>query len=150
MSKDDRRTLAPEFAPLNALHHFTLDVAASKENAKCARYFDIEADGLSKSWMGETVWCNPPYSDLEPWVKKALLETREGGCPKVVMLLPANRTEQPFWQDWIEPIRDRGIGVTTQNLRKRRAFGTPDCPSGRNKKNGIPFGLVVVTFEARR
>ena len=38
------------FDALNAEFHFTLDVCATKENAKCARYFTIEDDGLKLSW----------------------------------------------------------------------------------------------------
>lgn len=65
MSKDDRRTPSNVYDPLHAFHRFTLDVAASADNAKCARFFDEEMDGLSRSWAGETVWCNPPFSDSE-------------------------------------------------------------------------------------
>lgn len=50
---------------------FTLDVAAAAHNTKCDRYFDRETDGLSQSWAGERVWCNPPYSAIESWVRKA-------------------------------------------------------------------------------
>jgi hypothetical protein len=39
-------TPANFFADLNAEFHFTLDVCATPENAKCERYFTPEADGL--------------------------------------------------------------------------------------------------------
>lgn len=143
---DDRRTLPEVFGPLHARHGFTLDVAASALNAKCPRYFTRELDGLKQSWADEVVWCNPPYSDIRPWVEKALLEIQQE-CPRVVMLLPSNRTEQAWWQDLIEPARDRwGSDVRTQFLRGRPRFGWPDEKPRPKKGDRPPFGLVVVTF----
>lgn len=40
------------FNKYNNQYKFTLDVCASKENAKCSQYFDIEIDGLKQSWGG--------------------------------------------------------------------------------------------------
>lgn len=146
---DDRSTRPEIFDPLNAEHGFTLDAAASKDNAKCSKYFTIKENGLEQSWCGEVVWCNPPYSNLKAWVAKAARETGEGRCKKVVMLLPANRCEQAWWQDYIEGRRDKnpgGCGVTTKFLRGRHRF---DWPPGRRvppKGDRPPFGLVVVTF----
>ena len=40
------------FDKLNDEFHFTLDAAASPDNAKCANYFTEEQDGLTQSWGG--------------------------------------------------------------------------------------------------
>lgn len=126
---------------------FTLDVAAADHNAKCARYFTLTDDGLEQSWAGETVWCNPPYSDIHPWVAKALIECAHPGTT-VTLLLPANRTEQAWWQDLIEPFRDRPgnrPGITTHFLRGRRRFIRHDAGFDSVQPNDRPpFGLVVV------
>lgn len=145
---DDRRTLPEIFDPLNVEHLFTLDVCASKLNAKLPRYFTREQNGLKQSWTDEIVWCNPPYSDIGSWVIKALAESNdELELPaKVVMLLPANRTEQRWWQDMIEPRRDRGFGVTTRFMRGRPRFGWPTEKPRPKKGDRPPFGLVVVTL----
>lgn len=141
---DDRWTPPEIFDRLHAEHGFTIDVAASRENRKLDRFFTKEEDALSRSWTGEVVWCNPPYSALRPWVEKALAEVRFNGCHKVVLLLPANRTEQAFWQDLIEPIRDRpGSGIRTEFLRGRLKFARPDY----RPKSSAPFGCVVITIE---
>lgn len=43
----------PEFfKALDAEFHFTLDVCATAENAKCRNYFTEEQDGLAQSWGG--------------------------------------------------------------------------------------------------
>lgn len=100
---DDRGTDPELFRKLDERFHFTVDVAASPHNAKCSRYFTVDQNGLAQSWAGERVWCNPPYSNIEPWVRKAWRENA-----LIVMLLPANRTEQGWWQRWVEPCRKDG------------------------------------------
>ena len=104
---DDRATTPEVFNPLNERFGFTVDVCATERNSKVPHHFftPIE-DGLQQSWAGERVWCNPPYSDCRAWVEKAWDAMEEGGCDLVVMLLPANRTEQGWWQECVEPYRD--------------------------------------------
>lgn len=140
---DDRWTPQSLFDELNAVHGFTVDVAASAANAKCTRFHTRDDDGIAQSWADEVVWCNPPYSNLLPWVVKARAETTSGTCRCVVMLIPANRTEQRFWQDHIEPYRDRpGSGVSTEFRRGRDKFYSPTARASRNP----PFGCVIITF----
>lgn len=60
------------FDELDREFGFTLDPCATPENAKCKKFFTKEDDGLSKSWDGENVFCNPPYGrQLGAWVAKA-------------------------------------------------------------------------------
>ena len=145
---DDRRTPADVFVPLMARHQFTLDAAASAANALCPKFYTRETDGLLWSWRGERVWCNPPFSRLEPWVAKAWREIRDG-CELVVMILPANRCEQKFWQQHIEPYRDNGphdgATLTTRFLAGRARFAAPDAPVP-HKGDRPPFGCVLLTF----
>lgn len=96
------------FAPLHDRFGFTIDVAALPHNAKCERFYTPDDDGLARSWRDERVWCNPPYSDLLSWVGKA---RRERQAELIVMLVPANRTEQKWWQTYVEPFRDGGRGA---------------------------------------
>lgn len=148
---DTRITPGEIFDPLHAVHRFTLDAAASATNARVPRYFDRAADGLAQDWGGERAWCNPPFSALPAWVAKAWDETAAwprptGPCELVVMLLPANRTEQPWWHEFIEPHRDRPDGrVRTQFVRRRRSFASEANPAGKFV-GSPPFGLVLVTF----
>lgn len=147
---DDRRTPRSLFDPLNEEFGFTLDVAASDENALTPVYYTLEENGLEQPWFGN-VWCNPPYSDLRPWVEKAAQEWRAngsgfGGLEAIVMLLPANRTEQAWWQDVIEPGRRRHE-IETRFLRGRLRFDTPDFDYSKQPKgNRPPFGVVLVIW----
>ena len=104
---DDRGTPQDFWDELNERYRFTLDVAAAPHNAKTPNYYTRLADGLLQPWHG-SVWCNPPYSGLDRWLEKAWTEfCRVGDRPHtIVMLLPANRPEQPWWQRWVEPYRD--------------------------------------------
>jgi len=88
------------------------------------------------------VWCNPPFSDLTPWVEKAWVSRAV-----VVMLIPANRTEQGFWQEMVEPYRDRLDGLLrTRFLRGRTQFGTPETPDGAKWNSSPPFGCVLLQW----
>jgi len=165
---DDRETPPCVFDPLHAEFRFTLDVAASPQNAKCQRFCSLTGtfghdpirnpdpradgacwdprDGLSFPWSGERVWCNPPFSGLSPWVARAWSESAELVC----ILLPNNRSEQPFWQDMVEPYRDRpGSILTTRHLRKRRPFLHLGEGIGNRTSKNPPFGLVLVIWDRR-
>lgn len=121
------------FDALDAEFHFTLDVCAVKENAKCADYYTPEQDGLTQSWTGR-VWCNPPYGrNVGQWVKKAHDTASGGGF--VVMLLPA-RTDTRWFHDYI-------YGKTEVRFVKGRLkFG--GC------QNAAPFPSMVVIFGGER
>lgn len=120
---DDRATTPLHFATFEEELgvEFTVDVAAASHNAKCERYYTREQNGLRQSWAGEIVWCNPPYSAIEPWIRKAWEERDRAEL--IAMLLPANRTEQRWWQQHVEPFRDRpGSGLTVRFLPGRMRF----------------------------
>lgn len=60
------------FDELNKEFNFDLDPCATKENAKCERYYTETDDGLKESWDNANVFCNPPYGrQIGSWVKKA-------------------------------------------------------------------------------
>lgn len=139
---DDRRTPERLFTLLHNEFGFTLDAAASWENTKCARYFSIENSGLDGSWAGHSVWCNPPYSAIRPWVEKAWAES--GRCPVIVMLLPANRTEQGWWQDLVETQR-RSRQLEVRFLPGRLKFDRPNWTVPK-KGNRPPFGCCLLIW----
>ena len=128
----------PEFfAALHAEFAFTLDAAASHDNALLDRYFTEEMDGLAQSWMGERVFCNPPYdASLYAWVRKASL--REAAV--TVMLLPAS-VDTAWFHDFIWCVPDaypcNALGcenararVDVRFLRGRLRFWRDGKPGG--------------------
>jgi len=138
---DDRALPPSEFEKLNAKFRFTIDVAASRDNTKMTRFYSIEDCGLKASWAGERVYCNPPYSNISPWVEKAICD--EPRAELIVMVLPANRTEQKWWLEWIEPRRDRHQSrLKTRFLPGRMRFLKPGQGKiGTNERP--PFGIVI-------
>jgi phage N-6-adenine-methyltransferase len=142
-SVDDRRTSMSLYLSLHARFVFTLDVAASEENHLCERFFSLQENGLKQSWAGERVWCNPPFSDLAPWISKAW-ESFRNGTDLIVMLCPANRTEQPFWQKMVEPFRDRKQGLNVEFLSGRTRFRT--AQSGLRYLGRPPFACCLLIW----
>lgn len=137
---DDRALPPADFAKLDRRFKFTVDVAASQENAKCKRFYTEENSGLIASWKDERVYCNPPYSDIAPWIRKAWAERQ---AELVVMVLPANRTEQRWWQELIEPFRDQALSpLTVEFVPGRWRFLKPGQKTiGPNERP--PFGIVL-------
>ncbi len=148
---DDRATAPEVFGPLNARFGFTIDVAASPANTKCDRFYTADDDGLAQPWAGERVWANPPYSypNLPAWVAKAWQEWKDGTPDLIVMLLPANRTEQQWWQEYVEPYRDLpDSDLHVEFLPSRMRFLTPgQTEVGPDERP--PFGCCLLIWEAR-
>ena len=98
------------FDALNAEFGFTLDGAATKENAKC-KEFNSKDNRIGYGWATNRVFCNPPYSDIGWFVDVAMLD--EG---LAVLLLPV-RTDNDWFRGLIESPR-----VSIRFFRKRIAF----------------------------
>lgn len=94
------------FSMLDDEFHFTVDAAASAENAKCSWFITKEDNALVDDvcW-GRTngaVFVNPPYTGkragypgLMGWVEKAVRESQRCRCT-VVMVLPGDISTQYF------------------------------------------------------
>ena len=120
------------FEELNKEFKFTLDPCATKENAKCEKYFTKEDDGLTKNWSGERVFCNPPYGrEIPYWVKKCYEENKLNNT-FIVMLIPA-RTDTSYFHDYIYNKQE------IRFIRGRLKFN--------DGKNPAPFPSMIVIFK---
>ena len=62
------------------------------------------------------------------------------------MLLPANRPEQPWWQTWVEPYRDRpGSPLTVRFLPGRLRFIKPGATEIKPNERP-PFGCCLLIW----
>jgi phage N-6-adenine-methyltransferase len=138
MNRDCWSTPKEVFQALNAEFNFVIDVAASAGNTHCTYWLSEEDDALSRHWLmysdyiGSYVWCNPPYSDIMPWVKKAAEQSKRNGIG-VVMLVMAD-TSVGWYAEAIK---------TCQEVRfvigGRLAFINPETklPVGGNNKGSM-------------
>lgn len=115
------------FDQVNREFGFTVDVAADAGNAKCARFYDIDSDGLMQDWDGETVWCNPPYGDrIKDWMYKAATSDAT-----TVLLVPA-RTDVKWFHEIVLPRAE------VRFIKGRLRFG--------GSKDPAPFPTMLVIF----
>lgn len=82
------------FLRLDNEFHFTRDVCASHENAKCIDYWTEDNSCLNKKWDGVN-WMNPPYKDMRKFIEKAYEERNNA---VTVCLVPA-RTNTKWFSD---------------------------------------------------
>lgn len=104
--RDLWRTPKFVFDYYNKRFNFSCDLAASYSNALCEHYFSAPDHNGNGGALGASaddgcfygsggVWCNPPYSDITPWVDNCIRLSSETG--KVfVMLLPADTSVKWF------------------------------------------------------
>lgn len=130
-----------EFREWQKYYGFTIDAAASHENHMLPRYWTPKEDGLSQSWKGERVWCNPPYSagNLERWVAKAAKREAE----IAVLLIPPN-TGTHWWHRYIWDKRKRQPrpGVEIDFIEGRLQFRHPEGKAYDNNR----YDSVLVEF----
>ncbi len=151
MSNDLWATPPELFEALDKEFCFGFDVCAEYETAKCADYWTIEDDALSKDWaeyakcripgaglieMG-ALWANPPYSNIRPFVEKAIEAQLNGRM--TVMLVMCDPSVKWF------------------SLAQRYASETRFITEGRLDflKNGVPQkgnnkGSVIFVFDPHR
>jgi len=121
MGRQDWRTPPSVFAALSdRFGPFDLDAAADEHNHLCADYRTEESgDPRCALWTG-TVWVNPPFGDITPWVQRA---ADYNG--RTVMLTPAN-TSSPWFRLAVNfaslYLPNRRIGF----WHPREKIGSPD------------------------
>lgn len=121
----DSRGTPPElYAALNEEFGFTLD-PCPLDRSDTAGSSLWGKDGTQLSWVGHRVFCNPPYSDVTSFIRKA----READV--AVFLLPA-KSDLSWWHDYVMQADE------VRFIRGRLRF---EAMSG-----GAPFPSVIVVF----
>jgi phage N-6-adenine-methyltransferase len=118
------------FDRLNDVYNFETDVCALPGNAKCARFFTPEQNGLAQEWRG-VCWMNPPYGrEIGSWVAKAHESSERNGAT-IVCLLPA-RVDTKWWHDYC------ANAAEVHFVKGRLKFG--------EATDSAPFPSAVVVF----
>jgi len=129
MKKNDAWTTPDDFfKKQNDIWNFTIDLAASKENTKCNRFYDKEDNSLEKSWAGEIGWLNPPYSEIELWVKKANEEAKHA----FIVALVFAKTDTKWFHNYVYKKWE------IEFIKGRLKFG--------DGKNPAPYGSMLIYF----
>ena len=118
------------FDELNREFHFTLDVCATPENAKCEQFYTKEQDGLKMPWEG-VCWCNPPYGkEIGKWVERAYRASLIDAT--VVMLVPS-RTDTKWFHEFAYKKAE------IRFIKGRLKFG--------DSTNSAPFPSMILIFK---
>lgn len=76
---------------------YDIDAAASKENAVCEKFYSKETNCLKRCWGSNNhIWLNPPYSNITPFVKKAIEQMEHNN--QIDMLLPCDTSTGWFYE----------------------------------------------------
>ena len=131
------------FDQLDREFHFQVDVAATQENTLCIGYYTKTTDALNGDWISDDYdeddvaisngidrfFCNPPYSKIAAFMKKAYEESLKGAT--VVCLIPC-RTDTRYWHDYcmkaseIRLIKGR-LKFTNHTIEKTSSATFPSC-----------------------
>src|ERR1700681_807400 len=139
-----------------------LDPATEPDNPTKAKEFCYggHSDGLKRAWLDGT-FCNPPFSDADTWMRKALDEHRAGlqrgeDAKRIFLLLPVH-TDSSLQQE----VMTHALDILL--LNGRIAFGdanpkaevedgnTPAVTwdkSGKNAHMILGFGVSVMDLQA--
>lgn len=124
---------------------FTVDLAASKENAKCDDFLSHNDDAFLINWYSLQnmapwghYWLNPPYSETGKWLEKCWHEAQKGS--RVVALIPCPNGES-YWQKYVF-----GKASEIIFINGRVAFELPDENGKPVPQPGNTRGSCLVVF----
>lgn len=86
------------FDYMDNLNQYVCDIAASDYNHLCNEYVTEQQNAFIFDFSifeGNSVWCNPPYSDINPWVDLAIKNRNQFGVG-TTLLVPADTSVKWF------------------------------------------------------
>lgn len=98
-----------------------------------------DEDGLTTEW-GTRTFCNPPYSKVAPWIKKASEESKKG---KLVVMLINCITDTVAFHEYIYGKHE------VRFLKGRVSFVNPNNPT-RKTPNPKPSMIVIFSGEKNK
>jgi phage N-6-adenine-methyltransferase len=109
--RDDWET-PPELlaAVIKRYGQFSLDPAATAENAKAPAFFTPVEDGLAQRWFGQ-VWLNPPYSQTRRWMAKCVAECEARNVRRIVALVAARTDTRWFHETLATPFVEEIVAL---------------------------------------
>ena len=134
---DDWRTPYRLFKNLHREFIFSLDGAATEHDTLLPRFTD---DIHNQSWVGEKVFCNPPYSDTKTFLIKA------SEADLAVFLIPY----RPQTIYWLKHIFTNPLCHEIRILHRAVKYLPPAGHNGLVIRSPFPSAVVVFKKEPRR
>lgn len=134
---DDWRTPYRLFRNLHREFGFSIDGAATKHDTLLPRFTD---DIHNQSWVGERVFCNPPYSDIPSFLIKA------SEADLAVFLIPY----RPHTTYWLKHLFTNPLCHEIRILHRAVKFLPPAGHNGLVVRSPFPAALIVFKKETRR
>lgn len=119
---DNYATPKKFFAKINSEFNFDFDPCPFKSSF----------DGLVLDWVGN-IYVNPPYSNIEPFVRKGIEELKNGNAKICVYLIPV-RSDTKYWHELI-----MNYAKEIRFVKGRLNFNDSKTPA--------PFPCVLVIFD---
>jgi phage N-6-adenine-methyltransferase len=116
------------------------DVCATDDNSKCIGYVDKEMDCMKHDFRyhDEGLWCNPPHSKTEQFVKKMHEQWEKWNIP-ILMIIPANSVCTKYFEKIYPYVEIHPI------------FGRPQfLQNGKKSKYPSRNSYFVVIWRARK
>ncbi|EJR4804811.1 DNA methylase [Escherichia coli] len=134
---DDWRTPYRLFRNLHREFNFTSDGAATEYDTLLPRFTD---DIHNQSWVGERVFCNPPYSDTKTFLLKA------AEADLAVFLIP-HRANTSYW---LRHIYSNNHCHEIRILHRAVKYLPPAGHNGLVIRSPFPSAVVVFKKEPRK
>ena len=133
--RDHWRTPRVLFDRLDYEFEFDCDVAASHENHLCKNYITQKMDAMITPW-GWSNFCNPPYSSIKPWIRRAYKQGRYRR--KTVLVVPADTSVKWF-----------SLALATANEIRFITNGRVSFlyPGDGRKVTGNPKGSMLIIYK---
>lgn len=131
------RTPSLLFRNLHREFGFSMDGAATEHDALLPRFTD---DISRQSWVGERVFCNPPYSDIPSFLLKA------AEADLAVFLIPY----RPHTTYWLKHIFTNLLCHEIRILHRAVKYLPPAGHNGLVIRSPFPSAVVVFKKETRR
>lgn len=152
------------FAALNHYFNYNLDGAALKISALCERFITPRQNSLKKDWskllrdeQQPSVWLNPPYSNILPWVDKAGEQRQKSVL--TTLLVPRENRAQWWPYDRASQIWDIVGYYKTHTYKTGKRKGTStkkwcsggirfvNAKTGIEEKNELNKPMCVIIFD---
>ena len=134
---DDWRTPYRLFRNLHREFSFSMDGAATKHDTLLPRFTD---DIHNQSWVGERVFCNPPYSDTKTFLLKA------AEADLAVFLIPY----RPHTTYWLKHIFTNPLCHEIRILHRAVKYLPPAGKKGVVARSPFPSCILIYRNTPRK